>query len=357
MSWFSNLNESVQAALVGAAASLLVLAVRDVAVKFWELRVERRRTALAVYKQYADPLANSASSLMWRLHEIFHAPGRATFLVNQDPRTSFESYKRRSTLYRIASLLGWIRALRRELSFLSLADNRRLAPVDGAIFRLEASLADGPHVERERLNRLCAFWEWEQPQDEARAAGIAASLERIVKKRQHQAGVHVADQLEVRDQEELCLAVVSALGQELGTRSLSPEEIGAQRAAIIRRIAVREAWLYRDWQSGLGDLLILETKRGDRRFEVVGYRDFERLLLSSERPDGIWIERLSQMIDGIDLTTSDAERYDARIDQLRNTMVAVAALVLALNQASPRRQPVQSTAIEKARWILEDRDA
>ncbi len=61
----------------------------------------------------------------------------------------YNEYKRTSTLYRIATFLGWVRALNIELSALS-RNADRASSVYQAIEEAQKALADGPHVELHR---------------------------------------------------------------------------------------------------------------------------------------------------------------------------------------------------------------
>jgi len=71
-----------------------------------------------VVRLYADPLLRSAKSLNYRLQEVLEQKGRATFLLPHTPQSEFGVYKRISTLYRLAALLAWICAYRKERSYL-----------------------------------------------------------------------------------------------------------------------------------------------------------------------------------------------------------------------------------------------
>ena len=137
MTWFNSLPVQVQAAIIAATFTLAGILFRDVVLKAIEARKQHRKNEMEVYRRYADPLASAASSLLWRLNEIFHQKGRESYLIA--PATEFERYKKTSSVYRIASLLGWIRAFRRELSFFEVSDRRRLTALKSALRALESA--------------------------------------------------------------------------------------------------------------------------------------------------------------------------------------------------------------------------
>ena len=46
----------------------------------------------------------------------------------------------------------------------------------------------------------------------------------------------------------------------------------------LRCISVKQAWIYRDWQQAIGNLMIREIEGAVRRFDIIGYGDFEALV-------------------------------------------------------------------------------
>ena len=117
-------------------------------------------------------------------------------------------------------------------------------------------------------------------------------------------------------------------------------------------LSIREAWLYRDFQSAIGDLMINEVTGGSRRFEVVGFAEFEEFLLS-ERPDmRRWMERLNRTIDG--LGVSGADRFDARVGMLEDTLLATIDLLRSLCEIDPKRGIVSDLLLEKAGDLKSD---
>lgn len=125
-------------------------------------------------------------------------------LLAKEPRTDFEDYKLRSTYYRLAILLGWLRALRRELSFLRLAGKHRIDIIEDAIDNLERSLADGHHVELQRLSGLLLIWTLPAVADEQLRLRLAVDLENCVKSALQSAPVTSPLELSSGKQSTLC---------------------------------------------------------------------------------------------------------------------------------------------------------
>jgi len=352
ITWFSSLSVQVQAALIGAVSTLVVLFFRDLIFKIFQESREKKRTAANVYRKYSDPLAAASTSLIWCLDEIFFAEGRGTFLKEPEPKSKYENYKRRSTLYRLAALLGWIRAIKRELSFLSLNNRKNLQKLEEAINSFESALADGPHVEIERLNRLCELWNIDIPDDKQIKSPLGAQIDLLIKEHLHSEKVSVATKLTEDSQSKLCMEVVKLVCSRLRINNLSSDILNETKARAIQQIAIREAWLYRDWQSGIGDLMIREIQTGIRRFEILGYKDFEGIILHGNNEERRWVARLSSLFDGVDVTGAD--RYDARVEQLRNTMIATAKLVKVLSEIGKGKEGMSDLTLNVASKILNE---
>ena len=231
LAWFNQLPSASQAALigtcvdalVGAIATLLTGILRDFVAKWWSDHRDSQRSSDDIYRGYAEPLAAAATSLMWRLLEVFGSDGRGSFLVASEPRTVFEDYKLRSTYYRLAALLGWIRALRRELSFLRLAGKRRIEIIDDAIEQLERSLADGHHVEIKRLEGLLHLWQIPPSSEKVEKGKLAVDVENVVKTTLQHSSVTTAHDLEPDAQLALCRKVVDLLCKSRKTKPLTDD--------------------------------------------------------------------------------------------------------------------------------------
>lgn len=86
---------------------------------------------------------------------------------------------------------------------------------------------------------------------------------------------------------------------------------------------IKEAYIYRDWQQAIGDLLLVDVAGAPRRFDVIGYDRFETSFLSSlenDTPHRRWIRRLDAVIAGLEPDKEDV--FDARRNQLRRVLEA-----------------------------------
>ena len=340
----------VQSAIVAAVITLFGIILRDVIFKLWEEKRISIKTSLDIYKRYADPLVVAATSLMWRLDEVFYKKGRGEYLTN--PRTEFEQYKKISTLYRIAALIGWIRGFRRELSFLQSHDRSKIKPIDSAIEAFEDALAEGPHIEKRRLEGLLKLWDLSLPtKTETEIKNeLAVALNNILQPKLYATSVRIGTDLSEDEQLDLCRKAASMLCDRLKLKLLSDNIIKETKARAIQCLSIKEAWLYRDWQIAVGDIMLRPSEYEGRAFEVIGFGEFETCFLANRDQNERWLKRLTNLVEGIDV--SGADQFDARIQQLKNVLKATSKLVLALAQVQHGEQLISEKTIENSRNIL-----
>jgi hypothetical protein len=348
--WLLDLPVPVQAALVGALASIIVGFLRDFASKWWSERREAKRSARDIYRRYAEPLASAVSSLFWRLKEAFGSDGRGSYLTAQEPRTHYEDYKLRSTYYRLASVLGWIRALRRELSFFRTEGQERLASLENAIAHFEASLADGHHVELQRLDGLLHIWGLRPITDGEVRMRVAVDVENHEKRYLQRFPVASPADLPSDRQGELCTEIAELICTRASLAPVSREILVETQSQAIRQIAIKEAWLYRDWQAAIGGLMIREATAGDRHFEVLGFGEFESMLLGPTEDQFRWLCRIAMLFDELDLERDNP--FDARPTALRKLYQATAQMVKVMSEVPSNAALIDSNTVSEARRAL-----
>jgi hypothetical protein len=339
---------ALETTLITALGALLGVLLKDLVFKILEERRTRDKELEAVYARYADPLASATVSLMWRLHEIVNKPGRGRFLkiigvpASTNKYSTYGAYKKLSTLYRLAALLGWTRACRREFSYLKVADSGHLRPVDEAIATIERALADGPAVEIERARKLCELWHLPIPAEEGKLSSIAVEVEAAID--EFMQAERVSEISVLDDERTLNLVRVAASVLSDGLQvSTPPDKIldeTVSRAAQI--LDIKEAWIYRDWQAAIGDLMIRSVENADRRFEVIGFSEFESMYHCGTEEQKKWMVRLGSVFDGIDVSKLDP--FDYRRRQISSLLRACARLTLALAECTKSASIDVSTA-------------
>ena len=216
--WFNSLNSNIAVVVVGVAAALIGAGSNIICgiVRDRSSRRQDKRKAFQVYRSYANPIALAASSLFWRLHELV-VDERNDFLIASRRIGEFDDYKYNSTLYRLAALIAWLRAYRRELVHFSLDDPKNLHILRDAINELESVLADGTSVERQRLNLICEVWSAELPSTQKQREACGRHLDTQHRIELSRLSSNSAQQLlidgTIEDQNSLCHAVLSVISQ------------------------------------------------------------------------------------------------------------------------------------------------
>ena len=316
------MDSAIISTLLGSSAGTLL--IRE-AIAYGVRRRQRARenkareeSWLNMIRRYADPLKLAARNLAVRLSE-FHSRECRRYFANDAPDNEFYEYKRLSTIYRLAALLGWIRAFRRERSYL----DPRVPDTMKSIEAIECVLADGQEVEVARLDSLLKLWKVEPESIDGSRANLAAALDTAMQKYLADHGVTSAGEL-VRQAED---GLVSACARAISASCKKQDYMAmVERTTVdaVGILATTEAYIYRDWQAAIGDLMIRETQKGERRFEIIGYGEFEAMCEDQDRRDAQrWIERLRSLF--VD-SGSAAGEFDAREVQLQELEKACDAL-------------------------------
>ncbi|MFG1664181.1 hypothetical protein [Streptomyces sp. Y7] len=339
----------LQAGLISAGVSTLILVLGELFLR-QRARQEKRQGIQATYQKYTEPLALSSMDLFWRLREVFDTSGAGFYLQGQLHLTKFEHYKALSTLYRLAVVLGWIRALRRELFFLPGASKTTLERLDDALHSFTSALAEGGHVEAKRVASLMRLWSVSASPSTEVITQAGIRIDREQRRFLHEAQVAGATHLSDEDQLRLCQAVADMLAEVVECPRIADGIVGETRHRAVSCLAVREAWIYRDWQAAIGDLMLRDAQMGQRQFEVIGYKQFEAMGTNGEEEDRLWLRRLNTVIDDLDVG-GDRTR-DARIDQLREVYVATARIIEALHNDDATRSRISPATVRAVEETL-----
>ncbi len=351
MVWFNSLTPNAQAAIIAACVTLLGIFLKDFFGSYLQDRKSKKESSISIFRKYADPLAFSATNLFWRLNEVFYSQGRGDYLKSEAFDTNYDNYKKLSTLYRLGCIIAWIRAYKRELFYFELHSPKKLENLNTAISKFESALADGPHIEIQRLKNITKLWDIKLPEDDNITTPLGIKVEQLVKAKIESADFALSSKLSENEQIELCKELSNLICNQLDIKSLPDQIINETKCRAIQMISTREAWLYRDWQAGIGDLLIKETNQSSRYFEVIGYYEFEELVENESDEKKKWIHRLKRIIENLDVSKPDP--YDARIDQLKNIFISTAQIIKALKEVKVGQNSIHAGTYKKARSILE----
>lgn len=131
---------------------------------------------------------------------------------------------------------------------------------------------------------------------------------------------------------------------------VSEDVLKETSARTIQYVSVRENWIYRDWQKAIGDVMLRDCVNGPRRYEIVGFGEFERMCTDGDPDTRKWLFRLSGITDQLDVRGDSAR--DARIQQLRDVFRALCGIILELHHINPERSPFGSNLIAKAKSVV-----
>jgi hypothetical protein len=323
----------IVSALIGAVAALITPFVKDLMIQGWNEARSKSAKQREIFRNYAAPLAAASERLVWRFAEIF-IEERHQFLKTATFPLIYNEYKRTSTLYRIACLLGWIRAINLELNALPRGGSGFLTPVSGAIGKVQSALADGPEVELLRLKQMCSIWNLDLDSvDDKKKKSLATQFEVNLYGLAGDALRHDSDHLKSVDLSkkiEICTALCQYLCTEL-KRAVIPDQIILEtlNRAIVG-LSYREALIYRDWQDAIGDAMLEQDPDSVRRFRLIGYERFEDVL----KGPSLWMEVFRESIVDIDFDAIDPN--DFRAKQLRDVAVGVSEIIISLSGAEDK---------------------
>lgn len=339
---------AVLAAVIGAGSALATTFVKEWLLERLKERRATRRSDGEVYARYLAPLSEACEKLVWRTREIFVAR-RHAFLKTSTLPLEFNEYKRVSTLYRIASLIGWVRGMNLELSALAAHNPGYSPPIAAQISAFSSALAEGPSVEQDRLRRLCALWSLDlNGVDATRLTNLAMRFE--VKAHAafgiEQADLRSAQGLSRAAKRRACHALADFLADELKGPPPSRAALDASLEEAASSLAYREALIYREWQDAIGDAMIVRDADSPRRFRIIGFEAFTKLVVEPETP---WLRVFASSLDDIDFENPDPR--DFRAQQLRKIANAAAAMLVAINDTG-NPSPVNEASLKAASEIL-----
>lgn len=288
---------------------------------------QREQAVMDAAKVYADPLLLSLTALVYRLHNIFQ--GNDRFLTQQSRQNEYHEYLFRSTLYRLCAVLGWLRAVNRELAGIEISNQKAHNRVSQAIREFEEALVKNPLLAQSRLRFLLRLWKI----DDVALVGaefseLAADIDQVVWNALHEQNVSFAHELDDEQQKHLLQQIAGRIAALAHSETFDPDIVIRKQQSSIQALTRVESWLYRDWQAAVGDMMLVPARYNERRFEVIGYSRFEDMYLehmAEDKPKNRWLMRVERLFGNLDLNRSEV--FDARGRQLRHICSAAVCLV------------------------------
>ncbi|MCB9325776.1 MAG: hypothetical protein H6571_18710 [Lewinellaceae bacterium] len=323
--------------LISASVGALV-ALITIFVDGRRKRNERKRVEYDTYKRYSKPIMFAAETLAWRLREVLMFKG--AFLLPDAPMNGFFKYKFESTVYRLCVLIGWIRAAKKEHSYIEGFEDAKSSEIRDAINNFQRVLADGSHVEVSIFEELSKSYglEIKQITPQTRQE-IGVELERIVFKYiPNQIKKNVSN-LERGKQLEMVKSIMDFICYKTNQQILEESKIKEKIEVSIDEIAREFCWIYRDWQNAIGDEMLTQLEDSYRHFDVIGFGEF---ITKHEKSD--WLKKVDNLFSNLDVSIDN--RFDTRVSQVKRIYITLVKLIDELNKAIEDEQAISKKELK-----------
>ncbi|MBD3192581.1 MAG: hypothetical protein GF308_18215 [Candidatus Heimdallarchaeota archaeon] len=341
--------DKLLSALIGALVAVISIFIKDhLIVKASEKR-KNKQSKLITFKLYANPIIRATETLCWRLKEIFEQ--RGAFLLEGNPRNTFFQYKYISTIYRLSVLIGWIRAVYREFAYIDTSESKGNRLIENAFMEFQKALADGQHLELSILIELASCWKISlKSLSKEEKAKLAVKLENIVYNIIKDSKIILASKLSDEEQVDLLQKLSDTICNEVHCTEIEQKVIKESQNTAIREISRIETWIYRDWQNAIGDVMLVKIENSPRRYDVIGYGEFEELFEKNK-----WIKKVSKLFDNLNVEIDD--RMDARVGQLKRVYKAAVGIMEAFNDSNINQETIPENSLNKLTKFANELDA
>jgi len=320
--------------------SSIISAIIALAVVFINRFFENRKIINEKHdtiKRYANPIIFASEQLAWRLKEILEFKG--VYLLPEAPQNRYFKYKFDSTVYRLCSLFGWLQAAKKEQSYLEGLKLKQHSEIQHSIIDFQKKLADGSHVEVSILDDLIKLFNLQSINlSENEKSMIGVELENIIFR-------YIPDNikrntilLDKDKQIELVKEVLDHICQKTNQTRIDKNVIKERISTAINEMSREFCWIYRDWQSAIGDEMIKEIENANRRFDIIGFAEFQLI-----HKQNAWIKKADDLFTSLDVSVDD--RFDARVQQLKQVFDSVIQLIEVLKKLIKKQETIPDESL------------
>jgi hypothetical protein len=329
-----------QATLISSIISALIALTVFWTTKYFDNKKGRQEKYDAV-KKYANPIIFASEQLAWRLKEILSFNG--AYLLANAPQNGFFKYKFESTVYRLCAVLGWIQAAKKEQSYIDGIKIKQHKKVQSAIAEFHKKLADGSHVEVSILNDLAKLFNLNlgTMTDNDRSL-LGVELEKIVFKYIPDSVKKSVTTIEESRQVQMLQEILDYTCSDRKQSKIKAEIVVANRVVAINEICREYCWIYRDWQSAIGDEMIEKIQGANRRFDVIGFAEFQ-----TKHDQNEWLKKVDNLFS--DLNVSVDDRFDSRVKQLKELFQVLVELIESLQILVKKQETISQTSLDGLR--------
>lgn len=341
------MDKEIIAALIGAGVAAAALVIQSVFTPMLAKVFRSREEKRDLLERYAPTLGAAAEGLYYRLTEVTTS-GRHTYLRTESKPTSYHVYKFNSTVYRLATMIGWIWAIRTEQSLLAETANKN-SSLHESLQSFSVALADGAGVETWMINELARLWNFPTP-DETEAAIAGAHLDSLVDNLSPASVINRREicDLPQLDQTMMLMGVSGSLATKLNATPPEPAFIDRTAHDACKILAARQAWIYRDWQTAIGETMMSRVENGSRVFEAKGYAQFEQMYAGRNR----WLDEVANIFRDLDPQTG--KLGDFRVGQVLAIRKATAQIIIRLSAIKNMRSCVDHKLVAEIKAEFKD---
>lgn len=333
-------NASVLAALIVSLTTFLTVVlgfiIKDYCIPSWHSNRNRKIVGQDLFSLYKTNLTKVSLSLLYRLKEI--SSNKGLYLRADSPKLPFYEYKYKSSVYRLCSLLGWIRAYRiLESSMIIKQTDEEFHKLSEIISKVESAIADGQKIEMYAAKSLLEIANIDITKlQDGIVEKLSTDIDHCIQKNCEAGNVFFINEL---GENQLSI-FVQQLQSIINLLPIQGKSLIEYKNLIAKELSIVVALLYRDWQSAIGDLML--TKEGNN-YNVISYRVFEDLWDNTNSSEKKWLERAEVMFKNLDLRN---HKLDSRIDQLGSIYEAVYSLISALYLTEVGRSVLNEKSFE-----------
>ncbi|GAB5554843.1 MAG: hypothetical protein Sapg2KO_44340 [Saprospiraceae bacterium] len=310
--------------------------------EFWEANRTKRKEQkekLDVFGLYGYPLLDASRELVERLFDILLEKPR--YLRKDAPESEYYKYHYISTIYRMNSVLGWIRAIRREISKMEVGKASHNQELEKAIKDFQTSLASNVFLHGQQVDYLINRWELTIPTETKDLTTedknkLELDIEVVVSTFMKELSPQRPWEIEREKKLELLKQVRAKLAE--ATQHPGPFDdslITKFQRSCIRVISRRVSWIYLDWQRAIGDFMLKQntSEFALRRLELKSFHEFEDdfQAYKKEGQTNRWIARVDRLFH--DLQPGSSILFDTRDQQLEQVSGKLINLIDVLRKA------------------------
>jgi len=334
---------SVQAALIVAVTTITTVIIgfifKDYLIPGWIEKRTKRRGGEALFQLYKVNLFRAANSINNRLHEIYRT--RSHYLWSSAPLNTFYDYKYKSSIYRLCVLLGWIRAYRiLEYSMSIDKSNEKVHEIADCIGQLESALADGQRIEMYVAKAIFNIAEVNKevvPADTIEKFSV--EIDHLVNQYLQGGVIEYITDLSPSQQDTF----IGDLEKLMASLNIKHSSLNKSKDLIIKEVSVKLGLIYRDWQQGIGDLML---QYEDQTYNTISYKVFEEYwTMKEDTSEKKWLKRAEVMFENLDIRVD--QKSDSRIEQLKLVYASIYSLLKALFNTKIGTSPVNKEDFDK----------